>query len=279
MKVPRLRFSVRSVMLAVVICALMLWLAPLCQRWAWTWMVIRDVRRGESGRYSKQGYVIAGPRAIEALREALKSQQVKTRLSASETLSTLGRDAEGAVPELIDAALHDQDRNVRISAIGAIGLIGPGASQAVEPLLDLLRHKEDPHIILVVVEALGRIGPGARTGIPALAAMLKEPRHFAWNFAAVALCRIDPEGCAEASVAIPALIENLTKDQDPGGRRTAATFLAEMGPGARQAIPALRAATQDPAPEVRRAAVETLKVLDSAAGETGPGEPNVLRKP
>ena len=182
MRVPRPRFSVRSVMIVVVICALMLWLAPICERVIWTWIVIRDVKRGEAGRYSKQGYERAGPRAVDALREALRKGQRKTRLAAAQTLGVIGSAAEPAVLALIDTALHDQSRDVRIYAIGSLGEIGPGAFQAVEPLLGLLRHDEDPHIILATIEALGRIGPGARSGIPALAAMLKEPRHFAWNF-------------------------------------------------------------------------------------------------
>ena len=236
-------------------------------------MVVRDVRRGESGRYSKIGYSMAGPHAVEALRVALRSDQTKTRLSAAQTLGTMGSDAavrrtrahrcRTARPE--QACEDRRSRKPRTDR--------PRASQAVEPLLELLRHEEDLQVILTVIEALGRIGPGARAAIPALAAMVKEPRHHAWNFAAVALCRIGPEGRAEASAAIPALIESLTKDQNAGVRRTAATFLAEMGPGARQAIPALTAATQDPAQEVRRAAVETLKVLNGTMVETGPGEP------
>ena len=262
MRVTRVRFSVRSVMIAVGICALILWLVPQSQRWAFTWMVIRDVRRGESGRYSRQGYLMAGPRAVEALREALKNDQTKIRQSAAETLMSLGSDAEVVLPALIDAALHDQDRDVRVYALASLGQIGPGASQAVEPLLDLLRHEQDPHIILSAIRALGQIGPGARAAIPLLTPMLKEPRHNAWMFAAQALGRIGPEAREEALIAIPALIECLKTDQHPAGRRTAATFLAEMGPAARQAVPALKAATQDPAQEVRRAAVETLKVLN-----------------
>ena len=102
-------------------------------------------------RCSKQGYLMAGPRAVEALRAAVSSDQSKTRQSAALTLGTIGTDAQCAIPELIDAVLHDQNQLVRIYAAARLGRIGPGASQAVEPLLELLRREEDPQVIPTVI--------------------------------------------------------------------------------------------------------------------------------
>jgi HEAT repeat protein len=272
MRRPRFRFTTRSIMAAVGICAVVLWIIVICYRYGWTWIVVRDVRRGLSTKYSVAGFRSAGPRAIDALREALGSEQVKTRMSAVTSLGRIGPDAKSAVSELANTARHDQDRNVRIFAVVSLGQIGPAAAEAVGPLVGLLEYEEDAQMILVTVEALGRIGPPAKTALPVLASMAKNPGHFAHVFAALAMCRIGPEGRSEAAVVLPTLITRLTTAKSARERTWAAEVLSEMAPTAGEAIPALEAATHDIDQEVRRAARRALELIKRVPSKTESGE-------
>jgi hypothetical protein len=104
-----------------------------------------------------------------------------------------------------------------------------------------------------------------------------------WDFglmtAAHALCRIGPEGRPAAAIVIPALIERLETAQRPHLRASAAEILADMGPAAGQAIPALRAAMGDREAEVRRAAQAALNALRAERPESGPRDSNISPEP
>jgi HEAT repeat protein len=97
--------------------------------------------------------------------------------------------------------------------------------------------------------------------------------------AAQAMCRIGPEGRAEASVVVPALITQLRAAATPGERSHAAEVLADLGPDALTAVPALLAAAQDRDQKVRLAAAAALKAIDAETGEPDAGESNSSQKP
>ncbi len=280
MRLPRIRFTVRRLMTGVAICALALWIAPVCHQYWWTWTVVRDVKRG-TRRASPEGFWAAGPASVRALRETVRNGQKKTRLAAVQTLGDIGHDgraavsdlAKPAIPDLIDAALHDQDREVRIYAVVSLGQMGPAAGAAVEPLIELLHkvhYEEDPQMICVILDALGLIGPRARPALPVLASMAKNPQHGARAFAARAMYRIGPEGRAEASLVVPALIKELATGKSPRERVSAAIFLADMASVAEEAIPALLTAGQDQDQEVRRAVAAALEAVKGARREIDP---------
>jgi hypothetical protein len=204
---------VRRMMAVVGICALILWITPISIQYWFMWTVLSDVKRGNSTRYSPEAYSGIGPRSVQALRDALRSNQKTTRLAAVQTLGNIGHDgiaaisdlARPAIPDVIEAALHDQDHEVRIFAAVTLGEIGPGAEAAVEPFVELLQkvpYEEDPQMICVVVDALGLIGPRARPALPVLTSMAENPRHLARAFAARAIYRIGPEGRAAASAVV-----------------------------------------------------------------------------
>jgi hypothetical protein len=43
MRLPRVRFTTRSAMVVVGICALILWITPIGYQYWWTWTVVGDV--------------------------------------------------------------------------------------------------------------------------------------------------------------------------------------------------------------------------------------------
>ncbi|MBM3837103.1 MAG: hypothetical protein FJ398_03925 [Verrucomicrobia bacterium] len=77
------------------------------------------------------------------------------------------------------------------------------------------------------------------------------------------LVRFDP---AE-SHGLEVIIETLRSDPEPGQRAFAAYLLRQAGPAAGAAIPALKAALNDKADIVRRAAASALRKVDPAVGK------------
>jgi HEAT repeat protein len=278
MRLPRFKFSVRSLMVAVAVCAAIVWLAPMAGKYWWTWTVIRDVKRGQSQRYSAEGFSRAGPLSVEALRDALESDKKTTRLDALRSLSVIGRDpsdavralATPAVPGLINA-LQDKDDDIRMEAAAALGQIGSNAAGAVEPLIVASRDGQHPlasagaiQVSASAIRALGEIGPSAKSALPALAKMVEDPRHRFHIFALHAFWRIGPKGPAEASVVVPKLIARLSTSKDPRERAWLAEILTEIGPAARDAIPALTTAAADSDPQLRVAARKALSFVTGA---------------
>jgi HEAT repeat protein len=139
-----------------------------------------------------------------------------------------------------------------------LGSLGPSAKDAVPVLLGGLNH-DFSSVRIDTADALGKIGPPAREAIPALTKAMNDltslPR--ARVKAAQALWRIDRRHRESE----PVLIEVLKSGDLFFERRDAARILKEIGPPARLAIPALKAALKDPHPQVRRAAAEAIESI------------------
>jgi HEAT repeat protein len=275
MQLPRIRFTVRRLMVVVGFCALLVWIAPICFKYGWMWSVLRDVKNGQSMRYSAEGFARIGPRSVQALREALTSDQKTTRSAA---LRSLGMIASGdnaavrdlvkpAIPDLINA-LRDKDDDVRMWAAIALGHIGPDAVSAVEPLVGLLKDEQNAQVISSAIRSLGEIGPGAKPALPILVAMVQNPGYPARVFATQAFWRIGPKGRAEASIVVPVLIDQLVTSKDTRMREWVTEILCEIGSPAQEAFPALSTAAADLDPKVRRAASKALEAITGSLSAT-----------
>jgi RNA polymerase sigma factor (sigma-70 family) len=157
----------------------------------------------------------------------------------------------------------------RQGAVMALGKIGPEAAPA---LALAFTDREIVNVRLWAAWHLGKMGARARGQIPALVAALRDECGLVRIEAARALWNIDRH-----PTAVPALCAAL-KDNDASTRYRAAEILGQIGPGAKDAVPALvealrdtgRAEFTDPsgATEVRpvsRMAGQALKRIDPAA--------------
>ena len=121
---------------------------------------------------------------------------------------------------------------------------------------------EDPVGKYAAIHAVGKIGPEAKEAIPILIETIREVRNrdkrilVACNNALLAM----------GKEIVPHMI-SLLKDDTWEMRRGAAWILGKVGPDARDAVPALSEALNDPNAAVRTKAQEALKKIQGEEGE------------
>ena len=220
--------------------------------------------------------------------EALGDDDASIRSHAADTLGTLGESAAEAIPHLIQA-LRDNYEPVRLNAAYALGTIGePAVPQLIDTLADengptrrmaayalaavgepavpalseALQHTENA-VRIEAAYAFAQIGAAAESAIPALIERTKDD--------AVEVRRYLPEAFGglggAAAPAVPVLCDILASDADGQARFEAALALAQIGPAASDAIPALAQAFSDENRYVRDNAVLALKRIDTPEAE------------
>ena len=107
---------------------------------------------------------------------------------------------------------------------------------------------------------MGKIGPDAAEAQPVLSGLLKSADRNLALASAWALVHIRPGSADVAAETLPVLMAGLA-DRLPLARRGAAEALGNLGPLAKEAVPALRKAVRDEDQDVRRAAVEALRSI------------------
>jgi HEAT repeat protein len=130
---------------------------------------------------------------------------------------------------------RDDDAKVRLRAVVHLGL-GPFNKAAVPALRKALRD-ENRTVRLAAIGALGEIGSEAREAADDLGVRLKEEDPEAGMKICAALANLGPP-------VTPVLLEAL-KDDNREVQRAAVNALGEIGPDAKEAIPALAAILRD----------------------------------
>lgn len=170
----------------------------------------------------------SGRASVTELVDALESSHHETQFWAIVELRKLGRGAKPAIPVLVEAL---QDRALRTQAAETLGNLGSEAEAAIPALIEAIKREQ---------------GKTSGTGSGG-------PSTFSWR-AGVTLAHIGP-------ASIPELITLLTH-QDRYVRMTAANALREIGPRAKDAVPALNEASKDDDEAVHRAASSALDRID-----------------
>jgi HEAT repeat protein len=199
-----------------------------------------------------------GPDAKDAVPELVKFLDTKEyRDDAVDALSSIGPAAKDALPALrrvLLDAVSPEPTVCEVSPVTLCKLHRLGAD-AVPMLLDLISFGTQEGRIECVT-ALGHIGPGAAKAAPKLAEFLKHDDLKLRLEAAIALCRIEKN--LKAVVVLAELLTEQSSLACP-----AAEALAEMGPDAKDALPALKAATMHKAPFVPKAARDAIKKIEA----------------
>lgn len=154
---------------------------------------------------------------------------------AAGVLSTMG---SSAVPTLTKT-LTDENEHIRSMSAASLKEIGPDAKDATPALIKSLG--DDSTNFRIVQDALGSIG---KATIPSLIALFPEPKgdsetedakRLRWRIRNRAVTVFGTIG----GVAVPDLIEILKSEKDDMSQDFAAEALGNIGPAAKDAVPAL----------------------------------------
>jgi HEAT repeat protein len=197
-----------------------------------------------------------GAPAVPKLIAALKFEHLRGRVAY-----ILGQIGPAAAPatEALAGLIDDNRPRVSAEAVLALAKIGPGAKAAVPALLKSFQKGDDANNHAIAY-ALGKIGPDAAAAQPALEAALKGGDDSLALVSAWALGKINPGSADVAGRTIPVLIVGLTAPL-PQSRQAAAEALGNLGPLAKEAVPALEKAGGDPDANVSKAVAEALKSI------------------
>ena len=200
--------------------------------------------------------------AVPALAKVLDDADAEVRRGAIELLGSLRSAAAPAAPALAKR-LADDEPKLRYRAAQALGKIGPGAAPAVDALAKALKDS-NPIVRTCSAEALAAIGANAKSAGPALVGALKDDVPNARLAVAIACVKV---GSPAPAVAVLAEFLN-------GGspRVGAAQALAEIGPAAKPAVPALVKALKARNEKVREHSALALGAIGptAAAEAVGP---------
>ena len=130
-----------------------------------------------------------GAPAVDPLIGNLKHLDSQVRETAAEALGDIGRFAQAAVPELVEA-LEDESEEVRSRAAEALGTVSQGESTAI-PALSAALQDEEEGVRRDTILALARIGPYAVDAVDALGGMFSDENRYVRGDTVHALYRID----------------------------------------------------------------------------------------
>ena len=202
-----------------------------------------------------------GPKVLGRVDELLKNKDL--RYYALPLIARLGREAEPAVPALIDVLKDEpkdeEDVGFQREVQFVLAAIGPDARGAVQALVTSLDSKHEG-IVASASFALGKIGPPARGAVPALRRNLKSLSLMVRLASIRALLEILPGERQLGAIALPLFIQGLDKEHHELVRAEAATALGELG--SRRALPQLKELLDDESQMVRQAAAEAIAKLE-----------------
>ncbi len=198
---------------------------------------------------------------LPELLSRLKDGDWEVHFFAAEMLGDLGPAAAESIPALVKD-LGDAD--IQAAAIGALGKMGRKAEKAVPEILKILRKLEaDDGTRIRAMEALGRIGLRDKEAIKELRKYLQGRPYPVYQMtAARALWRLRSLDHSEI-----VFVLEVVKDRELNvlTRYRGIRVLAEMGPKARVAIPALLQIVQEKDAFIQSAAGKLLMYIDPAA--------------
>lgn len=177
------------------------------------------------------------------------------------TSAARAEESDEALAKRLSGVVRDfrQPLAVRVEAVRTIGKLGARASVVVPDLvtvLDRLRGSEQAPLQETIIESLGQIGSAARAALPSLAKATARTADIDLAIRqATELILL-----ASDSENIDILTQQLVS-RDPSTRLRAAKALGDLGPGAKNAVPALMTILGDPDGDVRRATIGALRAI------------------
>ncbi len=236
-----------------------------------------------------------GPKAaiaVPGMLECVRHDDPQVRSAACYSLGLIGTSSDAVIGSLL-SAIRDEDRWVRRHSIESLGRLGKGSDRVADALVLVIAAPDaDPYIAGVAVEAVVAAGVRDRS-VAALARAFDgdgSPPSVAFALAALdataaakalerliamasrgerlsdvlaALRLLGPKAAGSVAAIVPHL-----SSEDPRTRISAAVALGAIGPGAKDALPALERMSKDPDAMVVTAAKQAIEEIRAASGPT-----------
>lgn len=195
---------------------------------------------------------------VAKLIDQLNSEDDAEQAAAAGALARMGDDAAPAV-EALAKQLEDDDSRVRAHSARALGKIGDPAKPAAKALAKLVAD-EDETVRRAAVHALIRIKPGDEMVVPLMKEALGNADPHVVAFATHSLAEVGPD-------IVPPMIKAM---EDERTIYWAILVLAELGPDAKDGVPALAKALVHEDEEVRHEAAQALRAIGPGAQDAIP---------
>ena len=221
------------------------------------------VRRAAAAALGRLGVKAAPP-----LFEALKDSDDMVTEQAKQSLLAL-RVTKADSPIFLALTTDKLKDNSKVVRQGAALVLGRFKRDGVTPLLRAVVADPDADVRYMAAYALDDIGVPAQEAFPTLVTVArKDAEERTRNMAIKAMLKVNrlDHYWKLPAEAVPDLIK-LLEGPNPGRRWEAALTLAALGPVARDAVPALEKALEDPDELVRKAAAQAL--MEIKAKEEG----------
>ena len=199
-----------------------------------------------------------GPDVAQAqsvLIAGLKSDRHDVSAEAVHGLAMIGASAVPAIQALIGGP----DMQTSVNACDALAAIGPGSAKSADQLM-MAAKSTDATLRWHAVSALGDIGADPKSCVQCLIGALSDSDEQVKVSAEHSLRKI-------GKAAVPALVEGLT---DESLHSLITSIIAEIGPDAAAAVPALTGMLGSKDADVRREAILTLAAIGPAANSVAP---------
>jgi HEAT repeat protein len=224
----------------------------------------------------------AGSAAVPQLTERLNNAALQSAII--DTLGKIGPKAEASVPRLLELA-RGKDREIQIVSMLALGLIGKPSGDVLSTLYTYQKN-DDREVRYAAFQAITKLEPDQDKLFPVLLSALQEESIRMHRIAAVALAKYGDK----AQPAVPTLIKMLDREtdrkialealksihvhdlpplltalnnKDANVRAFACDSLGDLGPAAKEAVPALQEKANGDAEAVRDAAKKALERINS----------------
>jgi len=224
--------------------------------------LLSALRAGRVEVFSDEDEAFSGykddPAALQVILKALHDPKAYTRRLAAEMLAKMR--SKLAIPDLVER-LSDDDATVRASATQALADLG-----AKESFGQIILGLDDPEDIVRerTLASLPKLEVASSPElIRILEHLLEDPNNKIRARAAVVLIQLGESRSAQT------LVATLLKDGDVNKRRVALDAIGDIAGSAKEKIPfkvdLILDSLSDPAPVVRREAVQVISLLDGDA--------------
>jgi HEAT repeat protein len=167
----------RSLFVAIAVVALGIVVWPtIWKKWA-VYSVVRNVDRKGADYVRPAADALAehDKNSVPVFVELLQHEDMYVRIVAAEKLGDLGPDAKSV--DALVAALHDDEWRVRMTAVSFLSTMGKAAELALPEIVACLADNES-QVQAFAVQTLGRLakkGVNTVVAVPALTELSKEP--------------------------------------------------------------------------------------------------------